>query len=130
LREFKQPCERLIGEGLKTPQSSSYVSPAGVDRKILQEGIMTFVKRAAFAAIAAVCASLAFAPMANAADAKIGDCVRMANQVSSAIAAAQPGQTTNEARALERAGRAFCAVSMYAQGVARYSKALELLGNN
>ena len=51
----------------------------------------------------------------------------MSKQVASAIDAAQPGQAKDDARVLQRAGRDYCAVSMYEKGVARYSKALTLL---
>ena len=89
---------------------------------------MKFAKRTAFASIAAVCATLAFAPTASAAG--ISDCVHMAKQVSSALDAAQPGQATDDARTQANAGRSYCASSMFAQGVARYSKALQLLGKS
>jgi len=89
---------------------------------------MKFAKRAAFASIAAVCASLAFAPLASASG--ISDCVHMAKQVSSAIASAQPGKATDDAREQADAGRSYCATSLYAQGVAHYSKALQLLGKS
>jgi len=68
------------------------------------------------------------ASAANAADANIGACVHMSKQVASAVEAAQPGQAKDDARAQERFGREFCAVSMYKKGVAHYTKALELLG--
>lgn len=83
------------------------------------------MKSVAFAAVAAVCASLAFAPAANAAG--ISDCVHMAKQVAEALNNAQPGKATDDARAQASAGRSYCASSMYTQGVASYSKALQLL---
>ena len=89
---------------------------------------MKFAKRAAYASISAVCATLAFAPMASASG--ISDCVHMAKQVSSAIASAQPGKTTDDARQQADVGRTYCASSLYASGVAHYSKALQLLGKS
>jgi hypothetical protein len=73
-------------------------------------------------------ASLALAPAANAADARLLDCVQMAKQVSAALEAAQPGSATDAARNQAMMGRDYCAASMYSQGVARYSRALQLLG--
>ncbi|MDE2183397.1 MAG: hypothetical protein KGJ78_10295 [Alphaproteobacteria bacterium] len=86
------------------------------------------MKSAAFAAIAIVSASFALAPAANAAG--ISDCVHLAKQVSEAISVAQPGKATDDARAEASAARSFCAAAMYTQGVARYSKALQLLGKS
>jgi hypothetical protein len=90
-----------------------------------QEEVM---KSVAFVAVAAICASLAFAPAASAAS--MGDCVHLAKEVAAAINSAQPGKATEDARAQANAGRSYCASSMYSQGVASYSKALELLGKN
>ena len=81
------------------------------------------MKSAAFAVAAAM---LAFAPMANAAG--LTDCVHMAKQVSQAMDSAQPGKSTDDARQQANAGRSYCAAQMYAQGVAHYAKALQLLG--
>jgi len=86
------------------------------------------MKFAIRAALAAACATLAFAPAASAADANLSSCIQMAKQVSQAIDSAQPGQTTDQARQQARAGQSYCASSMYAQGVAHYAKALQLLG--
>lgn len=82
----------------------------------------------AFALVALT--TLAFVPAANAADARLTDCVQLAKQVSVALDTAQPGTSTDAARQQATAGRAFCASQMYAQGVARYTKALQLLGKN
>jgi hypothetical protein len=87
---------------------------------------MNFVKR--IAPIAAVCATLAFVPAANAAG--LSDCVHMAKQVTQALNEAQPGQATDTARVHAAAGRTFCMSSMYAKGVARYAQALQLLGKS
>jgi hypothetical protein len=52
----------------------------------------------------------------------------MGKQVTEALTTAQPGQPADAARANANAGRAYCASGLYALGVARYSKALQLLG--
>jgi hypothetical protein len=80
----------------------------------------------AFALVALT--TLAFAPAANAADARLTDCVHLAKQVSAALEAAQPGTSTDQAREQASAGRTYCGSQMYKQGVARYAKALQLLG--
>jgi hypothetical protein len=82
----------------------------------------------AFALVAL--STLALAPAANAADARLTDCVHLAKQVSSALEAAQPGTTTDQAREQASAARSFCSSQMYSAGVARYNKALQLLGKN
>ena len=87
---------------------------------------MLFGKKAVFAAAAFT--GLMFVSAAYAADASVGDCVHMSKQVASALDAAQPGQAKDDARALQSAGRNFCAFSMYEKGVAQYTKALTLLG--
>jgi hypothetical protein len=104
----------------------SYVSATGMCRKMSEEEVMYFGKKAAIAAAALT--GLMFASAAYAADAKAGDCIHMSKQVATAIDAAQPGKVADDARAQQRFGRDFCAVSMYNKGVAHYTKALELLG--
>ena len=89
---------------------------------------MSFGRKSAFAA--AAFAGLMVASAAYAADASLGDCVHMSKQVASAIDAAQPGKAKDDALILQRAGRDYCAVSMYEKGVAHYTKALELLGKS
>ena len=88
---------------------------------------MFFTKKVALASVAAVCATLVFAPIANAADARVGDCIHMAKQVREALDAAQPGAKTDTARMEQQAGASFCSYSLYEKGVAHYAKALELL---
>ena len=73
-------------------------------------------------------AAFAFAPAGNAADARLSDCISMAKQVAAALETAQPGQLADAARVQANAGRNFCAMGMYPQGVAQYSKALQVLG--
>ena len=90
----------------------------------LEEEVMLFGKKAVFAA--AAISGLMFASAANAAN--VGDCVQMAKQVVTAVDAAQPGKAKEDAVTQQHAGLSYCAFSMYAQGVARYEKALELLG--
>ena len=85
------------------------------------------MKFAHFAAVLTL-ATLGLAPAANAADAKLSDCIKMAKQVATAIDNAQPGNSTDAARDEQAAARNYCSSSMYAQGVAHYNKALQLLG--
>lgn len=73
-------------------------------------------------------ATLAIAPAANAADAKLSDCIKMAKEVAAALQSAPAGDVTDQARSQEAAGRNYCSSSMYGRGVAHYSKALQLLG--
>jgi hypothetical protein len=82
----------------------------------------------AFALVALT--TLALAPAANAADARLTDCVHLSKQVSAALEAAQPGTSTDAAREQASAGRSLCGSQMYALGVARYTKALQLLGKS
>ena len=82
----------------------------------------------AFALVALT--TLAFAPAANAADARLTDCVQLSKQVSAALEAAQPGTSTDQARQQANIGRSYCGTQMYSQGVAHYTKALQLLGKN
>jgi len=89
---------------------------------------MTFVKSAASAL--ALCAALGFATAANAADARASDCIHMAKQVSAALNTAPQGKAVEDARDQAQTARQYCASTMYAQGVAHYSKALELLGKS
>jgi hypothetical protein len=84
---------------------------------------MKFVTRVA---IAAVCAAFALAPAASASG--LNECIQMSKKAAEALTAAQPSDTTDAAKAQVLAGRSYCASSMYAQGVARYAKALQLLG--
>jgi hypothetical protein len=86
---------------------------------------MKFVTRLA---VAAVCAAFAMAPAANASG--VINCIQLGKKASEALTAAQPGQATDAARTEAAAARAYCASSMYAQGAARYTKALQLLGKS
>jgi len=86
---------------------------------------MRFGNKAVFAAVALT--GLMFVSAAYAADANLGDCVHMSKQVASAIDAAQPGKAKDDAASLLRAGRSYCAVSMYKAGVESYSRALTVL---
>jgi len=86
------------------------------------------MKFASLAAAAAVCAAFVLAPAANASG--LNDCIQMGKQANEALNAAQPGQAADAARAQITAGRTFCASGMYVQGVARYTKALQLLGKS
>lgn len=86
---------------------------------------MKFVKQAM---LASVCAAFILAPAASASG--LNDCVMMGKKAVEALNAAQPGTTTDQAKVEVQAGKSYCASSMYAKGIARYSKALELLGKN
>lgn len=79
---------------------------------------------------ALVFAALAIAPAANAADARLSDCIHLGKQAVEALETAQPGDKADAAKAEVQAGRSYCASRMYAQGVAHYTKALELLGKS
>ena len=76
------------------------------------------------AAIAAVCAAFAMAP---ASATSLSDCQSMSKQVSEALSAAQTGNMA-AARNEASKGQLYCATGQYALGVARYTKALQLLG--
>ncbi len=73
---------------------------------------------------------LALAPAANAADARLKDCVQLSKQVTAALETAQPGSTTDTARQEANTGHNYCGIQMYAYGVAHYTKALQLLGKS
>jgi hypothetical protein len=74
--------------------------------------------------------TLALMPVAHAADARLTDCITMQKQVAAVLDAAQASDTTDQARIQANAARALCASHLYAQGVARYSQALHLLGRS
>ncbi len=84
------------------------------------------MKFATQAAIVAVCAAFFVAPAASAAN--LNDCIQINKKATEALNTAQPGDSTEAAKAQVMAGRTYCGSSMYAQGVARYAKALQLLG--
>ncbi len=79
-----------------------------------------------FVTIAAVCAAIALAPAASASG--LADCIQMSKKAVEALNTAQPGESTDAAKAQVQAGRSLCSSQLYAQGVARYAKALQLLG--
>jgi len=83
------------------------------------------MKFVTMAAVAAVCAAFALAP---AGATSVNDCVSMGKQVSEALSAAQAGSNMAAARNEAAKGQLFCATGQYAQGVARYTRALQLLG--
>ena len=84
------------------------------------------MKFATRAVLAATCAAFLLAPAASAAG--LSDCIQLGKKAAEALATAQTNETTDAARAHAQAGRSYCASSQYAQGVARYTKALQLLG--
>ena len=76
--------------------------------------------------IAAACAAFVLAPAASAAS--LADCIQLGKKTTEALAAAQTNDTTDAARAKARDGKNLCSIALYAQGVANYTKALQLLG--
>lgn len=83
---------------------------------------MKFVTKAA---LAAVCAAFVLVP---ASAAGLNDCVQMSKQVTEALNTAPATSNLSAARNEVHSAKLFCATGMYAQGVARYTKALQLLG--
>jgi hypothetical protein len=84
---------------------------------------MKFITKAA---LAAVCAAFVLAPAANASG--LNDCIQLSKQVAEALNSAPSNSNFAQARNEARNGQTYCATGMYAQGVARYTKALQLLG--
>jgi len=74
--------------------------------------------------------ALAFVPAANAADARLSDCLQLSKQVSAALETAKADASTEAAREQANSGRSFCGAKLYIQGVASYTKALQLLGKS
>jgi hypothetical protein len=70
---------------------------------------------------------LALAPAANADDVSMKDCTALSKQVNAALETAKPGDNTSAARIEANSGRSMCTIRLYAQGVAHFNKALELL---
>ena len=91
---------------------------------------MTFARTAASAA--ALCLVLAgtaaYAADTAAAPATVTSCVDLARKVKAALETAQQSPNLHDAQVLSSAGREFCSNQRYAEGVNRYSKALQLLG--
>ena len=89
---------------------------------------MSFLKTAASAA--ALClvlgATASYAADASA-PATVSSCVDLAKKVKEAINANQQSPNLHDAQTLSMAGREFCSNQRYAEGVSRYSKALEIL---
>jgi hypothetical protein len=75
--------------------------------------------------IITACAAIALATAANAAGPS--DCVKLSKQTADAIATSQSGRAQDQARSLASVASTYCATSMYAQGVARYNQALQIL---
>jgi hypothetical protein len=73
-----------------------------------------------------VCASLASASVAaNAAN--VTDCLRLSKDVNTAIEANADSPKANDARQQRRYGIENCNSGLYAQGVAHYNQALQML---
>jgi hypothetical protein len=91
---------------------------------------MTIAKTAASAA--ALClvlgVSAAYAAESAAAPATLTSCVDLAKKVKAALETAQQSPNLHDAQVLSSAGREFCSNRRYAEGVSRYSKALQILG--
>lgn len=89
---------------------------------------MKFVRTAV--SVAALCLVLG-ATASYAADASVpanvSSCVDLAKKVKEAINANQQSPNLHDAQTLSSAGREFCSNQRYAEGISRYSKALEIL---
>lgn len=88
------------------------------------------MKLVSWTTLGVIAAMFAVAPAANAAEAKLRDCLEMDKRVTQAIEQAQPGQAVDSARLAATAGRTFCNQARFNLGVARYTKALQLLGKS
>ena len=88
---------------------------------------MNFAKTAVSAA-ALVLVLGATATYAEDTPATVASCVDMAKKVKEAINENQQSPNLHEAQTLSSAAREFCSNQRYAEGVSRYSKALQLLG--
>jgi hypothetical protein len=60
--------------------------------------------------------------------ASVTSCVELAKKVKAALETAQQSPNLHDAQVLSSAGREFCSNQRYAEGVSRYTKALQLLG--
>jgi hypothetical protein len=93
-----------------------------------QEDFMKVARIAAgAAALCVVLAGTASYASDAMAPASVGSCVDLARQVKEAINSNQQSPNLHEAQSLSAAGREFCSNQRYAEGVSRYSKALEIL---
>jgi hypothetical protein len=79
------------------------------------------------ACIAALTAGVGFAATAANA-ASVTNCLDMADKVNSALANNMQAAGYDDAKRQRNFGRDYCASSQYDQGVAHYSRALQLLG--
>ena len=90
---------------------------------------MTFANTAASAAALCLVLGVTAASAADSAPpANISSCVELAKKVNAALETAQQSPNLRDAQVLSRAAREFCSSERYAEGVSRYSKALQLLG--
>ena len=60
--------------------------------------------------------------------ANLNNCVKLSEQVKSALDSNQQSTNYDEAKKQDRFGREFCTNAFYAQGMAHYEHALQLLG--
>ena len=89
---------------------------------------MTFARTAASAAVLCFVFGVTAAYAADTAPATVSSCVEMAKKVKAALETAQQSPNLHDAQVLSSAAREFCSNQRYAEGVSRYSKALQLLG--
>ena len=79
--------------------------------------------------VLALVGAIAISPVAAlAAENGVTGCLHMQKETSQALDAHQTSPNFSDARAMERAGSEFCQAGFYDQGLARFAKALDLLG--
>jgi hypothetical protein len=90
---------------------------------------MTFARTAiSAAALCFVLGATATFAADTAPPATVSSCVDLAKKVRAALETAQQSPNLHDAQLLSSAAREFCSNQRYAEGVSRYSKALQLLG--
>ena len=89
---------------------------------------MHYTKSLMFAAVVASGFTVSAASAAPDQEAKLTDCVKLADEVRSALDSNQQSTNYDDAKKQDRFGREFCTNAFYAQGVAHYHHALQLLG--
>jgi hypothetical protein len=90
---------------------------------------MNFARTAASAAALCLVLGVTATYAADSAPpATVSSCVDLAKKVKAALETAQQSPNLHDAQVLSSAAREFCSNQRYAEGVSRYSKALQLLG--
>lgn len=89
---------------------------------------MHFVKISACAAAMAFGLGLAAASAADTQVANVGSCLKLSSQVRSALDSNQQAANYDAAKKEGGFGRDYCTNGFYAQGIAHYERALQLLG--